>query len=48
MIIISNFDLTPHNVVWQGNVHEVNPRDKVIIASMTERWLSNGGEPRMF
>jgi hypothetical protein len=26
----------------QGNIHEVNPRDKTIIAVMTERWLTRG------
>jgi len=26
-----------------GNVHEVNPRDKVIIAMMTEKWLNSPG-----
>ena len=29
-------------VFLQGNVHEVNPRDKIIIASMIERWLARG------
>ena len=26
-----------------GNVHEVNPRDRVIIASLIQRWLHRGG-----